>query len=547
MIRDQIEAILADPNRLTQLDQLALLDTPPEAALDELTSLAARTLRAPMALVSLVDRHRQFFASAVGLPAPWSSQRQTPLSLSYCKYVVASQAPLIVEDATQDPDFRDHPANEALGVGSYIGVPLTCSDGACIGTFCLIDPQPRNWSDEDLALVELLAKAAMTQVELRAALRRKHRELVAGQDAMRAAEERLRVLYRNTSEGVLVLAEDGTIMFANEAVSQLSGHPKDAIVGRNALDLITGDQVAALRSGLASCVSQPGVAFTLEYRIQHPDGGWRDRSLIAVNWLRDPTVQGIVVTVRDLTERKALERQLQFAQKMDALGRMAAGVVHDFNNMLLTMYGVIDGLLLDEELSDERRADVLLLQKAADRAATLSRQLLTFSRTQTMTPEVIDINRHLQQFQPLLARTLQRRSTLHTDLGPGSPRVRMNIGELDQVLLNLVVNANDAMPNGGTVTITTRAAEYAPVGTSGPRTPHLKIDVSDTGVGIDSDTVARIFEPFFTTKGQGAGTGLGLATVYGIVSRAGGTIEVNSEVGRGTTFSICVPAHPESE
>lgn len=365
LLMRELEALLTDPKRLAELDQLAILDTPPEAAFDDLTQAAADALRAPMALVSLVDGKRQFFKSAVGLTGRVATERETPLSHSFCKYVVAAQAPLMVDDARTDPAFRDHAAVQDESVGSYLGVPLTASTGACIGTFCVVDTSPRVWTDEDLALVQLLAKAAMTQVELRVALRSKHRQFAAGQEALEGTRRRFHRIYGHTREQVVILTRDGGVLFANTAFCELAGWEPDAIVGADVFQLLVVEDADRLKRFHDSVCASPGAVLHEEFRVL-AGGRWMDRAITAANWSNDPTIGGVVVTARDITEQRRAERQLRQLQKMDALGRMAAGVSHDINNLLTTMYGAIH--VLGEGLApdDPRSGDLQTLRDAAE-------------------------------------------------------------------------------------------------------------------------------------------------------------------------------------
>jgi PAS domain S-box-containing protein len=248
---------------------------------------------------------------------------------------------------------------------------------------------------------------------------------------------------------------------------------------------------------------------------------------------------------RDLTEYKKLERQFQQAQKMEAVGRLAGGIAHDFNNLLTVITSYADLLLEDFSPEDARREDMKEIQKAAVSAAGLTRQLLAFSRQQVLEPRVLDVNDVVASADSLLKRLLGEDIDLVTMLAPEVGAVMADRGQLEQVIVNLAVNARDAMPDGGKLTIETTNAEMdeAYARTHPPAQPgrFVMLAVSDTGVGMDEQTLGRIFEPFFTTKEVGKGTGLGLATVYGVVKQSGGFIWVYSEPGQGTTFKIYLP------
>src|SRR2546425_735978 len=247
----------------------------------------------------------------------------------------------------------------------------------------------------------------------------------------------------------------------------------------------------------------------------------------------------------DITERKALEMQLLQAQKMEAVGQLAGGVAHDFNNVLTAIGGYAELLRDDLPGEDTRRHDVEEILRATERAATLTRQLLAFSRRQVLAPRVLDLNGVVAGIDNMLRRLIGADVALKTALAPDLGAVRADPGQLEQVIMNLIVNARDAMPRGGKLTIETANAEldqsYALEHRAVAPGPYVMLAVSDTGVGMDAATQARVFEPFFTTKEKGKGTGLGLATVYGIVKQSGGNIWLYSEPGRGTTFKIYLP------
>ena len=261
--------------------------------------------------------------------------------------------------------------------------------------------------------------------------------------------------------------------------------------------------------------------------------------------------QYLLMYLRDITERKSLEDQLRLAQKMEAVGQLAGGIAHDFNNLLTAILGSTELLLADTDAEDPRRDDVQEIGRAAHRASALVRQLLAFSRKQVMQPRLVNLNAIVREMGGMLRRLVGERITLRLDLDPGLGDVTADPGQLEQVIANLGVNARDAMPDGGTLTIAT--ANVTRVGLTGPSDegipagPLVVLIVKDTGIGMDEHVLAHLFEPFFTTKELGRGTGLGLATVYGIVRQSGGQIQVSSRPGEGSTFTAYFPRVEEPE
>jgi signal transduction histidine kinase/ActR/RegA family two-component response regulator len=245
-------------------------------------------------------------------------------------------------------------------------------------------------------------------------------------------------------------------------------------------------------------------------------------------------------------EARKRNDELRQAQKMEAIGRLAGGVAHDFNNLLTVIKGYGELLVESFDAVDRRRGDAVEILKAAERASSLTRQLLAFSRRNTVAPRVVSLEQVVLGTEQMLRRLIGEDVALRTSAAPGLKSVLVDPGQIEQVLLNLVVNARDAMPRGGTLTIDITNVEFE----EGDRSrhpklkpgPHVRLSVVDTGSGMSAETAARIFEPFFTTKGEGVGTGLGLSMVYGVVDRAGGAIEVDSELGRGTAFHLYLPA-----
>jgi signal transduction histidine kinase/CheY-like chemotaxis protein len=287
-----------------------------------------------------------------------------------------------------------------------------------------------------------------------------------------------------------------------------------------------------------------GTTVSGQARYRHKDGTYRIFDGTLSNLLDVPGVEGIVVNLRDVTEHASLEEELRQAQKMESVGQLAGGVAHDFNNLLTVITGRIDFLLDAENLDAEQQTDLAEVKKAAGRASELTRQLLAFSRKQLLQPRVLDLNRTLDDVEPMLRRLIGEDIRIEIEHGRDLGSVTADPGQLHQILMNLALNARDAMPSGGVITFRTSNEVVNGGGSSAAQVrpgEYVMLEVSDTGLGMDRATQARIFEPFFTTKGQGKGTGLGLSTVYGIVKQSGGGISVTSIPLAGTDFRVYFP------
>jgi PAS domain S-box-containing protein len=348
-----------------------------------------------------------------------------------------------------------------------------------------------------------------------------------------------------SAEGIFITDAKGTIEYVNPAFCRVSGYSRAEALGKNPRILKSGKQNEAFYKKLWTTVLG-GEIWQDEIINRRRDGSFYNEHM-TITPVRDQRgeITHFIAIKAEVTERKRLEQQLRQAQKMEAVGRLAGGVAHDFNNMLTIISGY-SGLLIEHPgIAEPLRGYVDEIRNASGRAASLTRQLLAFSRQQVLAPRVLDLNSVVSNIQKMLKRLIGEDIDLVTALGESLWPIMADPGQLEQVLMNLAVNARDAMPDGGVVTIETSnvkmdaasAQAHFPLKPG----PYVLLTFSDTGVGMDAETQARIFEPFFTTKEVGKGTGLGLAMVYGIVKQSGGYIWVSSDVGKGTTFRIYLP------
>jgi PAS domain S-box-containing protein len=359
--------------------------------------------------------------------------------------------------------------------------------------------------------------------------------------ALRESEHRFRTMFESAAVGIALLGRDGRFLESNSTLSAMLGYAATDLNGTPVASLVE-TQDRATWAELEQRLLAASEAIQEEIRFRTGDGRtlWSRVVASPVKNVGGAPALGIVM-IDDVTGRKALEEQLRQSQKLEAVGRLAGGIAHDFNNLLTTINGISEVLLSEEPADASLAADLGEIRKAGERAASLTAQLLAFSRRQIVLPEVMDLNATIHDMAPMLSRLLGPDNALELDLEDGLEALRADPGQVAQVVMNLVVNARDAMPRGGRVRIETRNLVIDPHAAH-LEGSHIRITVTDTGVGMDAATRQRIFEPFFTTKEQGKGTGLGLSTVYGIVQQAGGSIEVESEPGLGARFVIILPS-----
>jgi len=371
--------------------------------------------------------------------------------------------------------------------------------------------------------------------------------------ALARSEQGFRRFFENAPVGIALVDPDGRLTETNRAFQRLCGCDREAAAGRNIAMFVAPEEraeiVAKLRRLAAGAVANDaagGLPDRINLRLVGEDG----KELVVAVFARalDEAAgsQGaIILHFLDISEQRRLEQQFAQSQKMQAVGQLAGGVAHDFNNLLTAMIGFCDLLLLRHQPGDASFADIMQIRQNANRAANLVRQLLAFSRQQTLQPKIIDATDALTELSHLLRRLIGAAIELKVVHARDLWLVRVDQGQLEQVIINLAVNARDAMPGGGTLTIrTANAVKTAPERHGDEEIPageYVRIDVEDTGTGIPRDIVGRIFEPFFSTKAVGSGTGLGLSTVYGIVRQTGGFVLVESEQGQGSVFTLLLP------
>ena len=362
---------------------------------------------------------------------------------------------------------------------------------------------------------------------------------------LQRSEERFSYLIQNLSDVITVVAVDGTMLYHSPSIERVAGYKPSELLGKSLLSFIHPDDEPAVRAALERVTLKVGSAAPPEFRFCRKDGTCVWLESFANNRLNAVSVGGVGVTPRDATGRRGLEEQVRQAQKMEAVGRLAGGIAHDFNNLLMVIRGYAEIVQQEESASPSVRKSVDTIVRTTESAASLTRQLLSFSRKHVFSPQVLDLNFLVNRMSEMLLGVLRDEMEFVVKLDPDSCCISADPGQIEQVIMNLVVNARDAMPQGGKLTL-----ETAHLGTDALRSKrfsgmplgeYVVLSVADTGVGMDADTQSRIFEPFFTTKNKDEGTGLGLSVVYNIVRASGAHVRVSSELGRGATFQIFFP------
>ncbi|MFQ5613293.1 MAG: PAS domain S-box protein [Anaerolineae bacterium] len=548
-IRDITERVRAEGEIRRRNRELALLnrviaasanDLEPEAVLEVACRELARAFDMTLVRAALLNREKTAAVVVARYPAtvpeggpehplPWRDV--IPVADSPpLQYLLTHKAPLAVDDVQTDPLLT--PIRNLLlqrGTTSLLILPLTI-EGEVVGGMSLNTTEPRHFTAKEVNLAWSVADQ-VAGVLARARLDQERR--------------RLTTAIEQGAESVIITDANGTILYVNPAFERISGYNRAEVIGQN-LRLLRGDQQdSALYRELWETISS-GQVWRGRFINQRKDGSLYTEEA-TVSPVRDESgaIVNYVSVQRDVTRELELEEQYRQAQKMESIGLLAGGIAHDFNNLLTAINGFAKLLKYELAADDPGQEMVDKILRSGQRAADLVRQLLAFSRKQIIDPRVLNLNTIVAEMDKMLRRIIGEDIELETRLGPDLWQVKIDPAQMGQVIVNLAVNAGDAMPEGGKLTIETANTvldeTYTAQHLELQPGDYVRLAISDAGTGMSEAVRARIFEPFFTTKEMGQGTGLGLATVFGIVKQSQGHIEVASEPGRGTTFNIYLP------
>ena len=571
-----------ESDRLAALLRYGILDTPKEPEFEDIVRLAADVFEAPIAVVNLIASDRQWFKAEIGIGA-----RELPLDVSICAHALLQDDMFIVPDTLLDPRFDTNPLVQAEGgLRFYAGALLRTEEGLPLGTVCVLDhkPRPEGVTARQRLTLEVLARQVMTQLDLRRAIvQRDERSSVleaeilgriAAEEARAISETRYLDLFHAIDAGLCVFemrfdqqgrAEDYRFLEVNRAFAAHTGL-EDA-QGRWIREMApTHDQYWFDLYGEVALTGEPvrfqNLATALEnrwfdvhaFRIGEPeklqvaalftDITARRRSEQELHELNQTLEQRITEAV---TEREATAEALRQAQKMEAIGQLTGGLAHDFNNMLTGVIGSIDLIrrFLESGRMDQVHRYLEAAETSAQRATALTARLLAFGRRQSLDIRPTDVNQLVRGMEDFLRRTLGEQVSLAVALVPGLPPASTDANQLENALLNLCINARDAMPDGGHLTIETTIMQldpgFAQTGEDLQPGDYVVLSVSDDGQGMSAETITKVFEPFFTTKPIGQGTGLGLSMIYGFLKQSGGHVRIYSELGVGTSVKLFVP------
>jgi PAS domain S-box-containing protein len=553
---------------LIELGQQLAAERDPLYLLESFCHSARRIVGAKYAAILVLadDREtvRHFYTSGMQ-PDTASRIGAPPVGRGLFRKLLSEGGLVRVSDVKQDSRSEGFPPNHPH-MSSFLGAAIASSSGI-YGALYLTDKLGFDeFSEADEKLIamlvaqvgvayenarrfeELQRRAAQLQ-ETVSQRERAEQSVRESEEALREANQTLQSLVQTSPLAIIALDLEGNVKSWNSAAERIFGWSEKEVIGLR-IQIIPEDEWDGFYNSL-DITCKAGTFTGFETTRMRKDGSLIDVSLSAAPLVDGRgAINGSVVVIADITERKHLEEQFRQAQKMEAIGRLAGGVAHDFNNLLTAIIGYSQLALGRLDRKDPMRKEIEEIERAGQRAAGLTNQLLAFSRRQVLQPQVLDLNAVVVDLAKMLERLIGEDIVLATSLAPDIGFVKADRGQIEQIIMNLGVNSRDAMPDGGKLTIETFNADldesYTAEHINARPGPHVVLALSDNGCGMDKETQSNVFEPFFTTKERGKGTGLGLSTVYGIVNQSGGHIGLYTELGKGTTFKIYLPRLEEA-
>ncbi|MCW5313636.1 response regulator [Nostoc sp. KVJ3] len=530
--------------RLEALHRYQILDTPPEEAFDDLAFLAAQICNTPIALINLIDANRQWFKAKVGLDI-----QEMPRDKGFGPICMASGEVLIIADTLADERFAANSivTDAEFNVRFYTGVPLLAPGGEAIGTVCILDRVPHQISPKQVESLQTLSRLVVRQLEIQRNLVKLAEDIIERKQVEQKIHEQAALLDIVT-DAIVVQDLSNKILLWNKNAEKLYGWKSEEAIGKQSDELLPQNleiYQTVLKDGAwqgeLQKISKSGKKLIVESRwMLINDGHFQAKSILIVD--------------TDITQKKQLEKQFLRAQRMESIGTLASGIAHDLNNVLSPILMSVH--LLKAKTGDQQINQMLLIiESNAKRGADLVKQVLSFARGIEGDSErqsamhkftVLQVKNVILEMRQIISQTFPKSIALYTEIQEGLLPICANSTQLHQVLINLCLNARDAMPTGGNLTISAENIwideTYASIHLEAKIGAYIVLTVTDTGLGINSEILDRIFEPFFTTKDLGKGTGLGLSTVIKIIKEHGGFVTVSSSVGKGTKFKVYLPA-----
>lgn len=525
--------------RLKVLFDCHVLDTTPEELFDRTARLAAYLCGTAIGVIGFIDATRLWFKSRVGWDYP-----EIPRGDSFCEQTILHRDLVVISDAAVDDRFSAGPMVRYAGIRFYAGVPLVTKEGYALGTLCVMDRLPRELPAGQKDALLTLAHLLTAELEYR----RSTTLTLSEHQALRDSQERLEGIVSSAMDAIITVNDQQQIVVFNKAAEQIFRCPSKQAFGQS-LDKFIPQRFRDTHRQHVRRFGDTGVTTRSLHSLETLMGLRADGEEFpieaTISLVKTASEKLYTAIVRDISARKRSEDELRHAQKMEAVGHLAGGIAHEFNNYLGVIMGYSDLLAQDENQNESVRLTVSEINTATQKAAALTRQLLAFSRKQILEPRVVDLNASILDTHKLLRRLIPANIEITPVLHPNLGRVKVDPAQIQQILINLAVNARDAMPQGGKISVETANVildeNFASRNPDALLGEYVMFSVTDTGEGMDGDTLSRIFEPFFTTKKEGKGTGLGLSTTYGIVKQSGGHLTVASVLGRGTTFRVYLP------